>query len=129
MNEDCLYLNVWSTESSATSKPVIVLLEGQLFTLGNPEDVPADDLVSDQDLVVVSLAYRLNAFGFLSFEDPILRGNLGLLDQAMAIRWVYENIEKFGGDPTKITLLGHSAGAASVGFHLVSTSTRSYISK
>lgn len=100
-----------------------------MFTLGNPQDVPADDFVSDQDVVVVSVAYRLNAFGFLTYEDPNLPGNLGLRDQSLAIKWVYENIEAFGGDPNQIVLLGHSAGAASVGFHLISMNTRSYIER
>ena len=126
MSEDCLYLNIWTPELPSDFnpqfRPVLVVLEGQLFTLGNPEDIPADDLVSDQDLVVVSVAYRLNAFGFLSYEDPTLPGNLGLLDQNLALQWIYNNIEKFGGDPNQITLFGHSAGAASVGYHLISTS-------
>ena len=125
MSEDCLYLNVWTPELPSDFnpkfRPVLVVLEGQLFTLGNPEDVPADDLVQDQDLVVVSIAYRLNAFGFLSYQDPILPGNLGLWDQSLALQWVFNNIEKFGGDPNQITLLGHSSGAASVGYHLMST--------
>ena len=105
------------------------VFSGQLFTLGNPQDVPADDLVSDQDLLVVSVAYRLNAFGFLTFEDTNLPGNLGLRDQSLAIKWVYDNIAAFGGDPNQIVLLGHSAGAASVGFHLISMESRSYIAR
>lgn len=130
MSEDCLYLNVWTRSLQPGEnflKPVIVLIEGQLFTLGNSKDTPADDLVSDQDLVVVTLAYRLNAFGFLSFEDDVLKGNIGLMDQGLAIQWVYDNIEQFGGDPNQITLLGHSAGAASVGYHLISRNIRPFI--
>jgi carboxylesterase type B len=100
-----------------------------LFTLGNPEDIPAADLSGDQDVVVVSFSYRLNAFGFLSLEEPLLPGNIGLLDQQLALIWVYNNIDRFGGDPNQITLLGHSAGAASVGYHLISTSSRPYIQK
>ncbi len=102
---------------------------GQLFTLSNPEDVPAEDLVEDQDVVVVTFSYRVNAFGFLSWEDPLMPGNLGLLDQHLAIKWVYDNIDQFGGDPNKITLLGHSAGAASVGYHLIATSSRFFINR
>ena len=55
-----------------------IFILGQLFTLSNPEDAPADDLVSDQDIVVVTVSYRLNAFGFLCTEDNILPGNMGL---------------------------------------------------
>ena len=97
--------------------------------MGNPEDTPGDDLVSDQDVVVVTFGYRLNVFGFICTEDTQFHGNLGLWDQAMAIKWVYENIENFGGDPNKITLLGHSAGAASIGYHLVSNNVRPYVKK
>ena len=76
---------------------------------------------------MVTVGYRLNVFGFLSFEDPVLPGNYGLMDQNLALKWVYENIERFGGDRHGITLMGHSAGSASVGFHLISTISRSYI--
>ena len=65
--------------------------------------------------------------GFLSWEDITLPGNLGLHDQVLALKWVRENIEKFGADTSKITLLGHSAGAASAAFHLTSRISHSNI--
>ena len=77
--------------------------------------------------MVVSFNYRVNAFGFLSWEDDLMPGNLGLMDQHLALVWVYNNIDLFGGDPNKITLLGHSAGAASVGYHLTAALSRPYI--
>jgi len=134
MSEDCLYLNIWtsnlpSAQYSTQGRPVLIMFEGQLFTLSNPEDAPADDLVSDQDLVVVSVSYRINVFGFLCTEDIVVPGNMGLKDQALAIKWVYDNIENFGGDPSQITLFGHSAGAASVGYHLLSKNQRQYIKR
>ena len=100
MKEDCLFLNIWTTylPSSAISsgsrrlRPVVIFLEGQLFTLSNPIDFPAKDFVSDQDVVFVSVNYRVNAFGFLSWSDSTMPGNLGLLDQYLAILWVFNNI-------------------------------------
>uniref|UniRef100_A0A8D9EP51 Carboxylic ester hydrolase n=1 Tax=Cacopsylla melanoneura TaxID=428564 RepID=A0A8D9EP51_9HEMI len=74
----------------------------------------------DREVVFVSFNYRLGTFGFLSFEDPNLSGNFGLKDQQLALQWVKENIEAFGGDPDSITIFGESAGAASVHYHLVS---------
>ena len=139
----------------------IILKLGQLFTLSNPTDVPVDDLVAEQDVVVVTLGYRVNAFGFFCYEDVLMPGeiyhfirgcvfnysyvfiyyvkfhdhiilfvgNLGLKDQYLAILWVSENIANFGGDPSRITLMGHSAGAASVMYHLISKRSRLYIDR
>ena len=108
---------------------VLISFKGQLFMLGNPADIPPDDLVSKEDIVVVTIGYRLNVFGFLSFEDPILPGNYGLWDQNMALEWIYENIENFGGNRNDITVMGHSAGAASVGFHLLSNISQPFIQR
>ena len=63
---------------------------------------------------------RLGPLGFLSTEDKIVPGNNGLKDQSQAIRWVQENIVKFGGDPNRITIFGQSAGSASVHYHMIS---------
>ncbi|XP_059097691.1 cholinesterase-like [Tigriopus californicus] len=134
MDEDCLYLNIWTNViprrlNEGRPRPVVVFLEGQLFTLGNPADIPAEDFVANQDVVFVSVNYRVNAFGFLSWEDNVLPGNMGLTDQSLAIAWVYENIESFGGNRNQITLMGHSAGAASTMFHVISSRSNSRISR
>lgn len=73
-------------------------------------------------MIGVSINYRLNAFGFLRSEDTIGTGNtnLGLRDQRLALEWIQENIAAFGGDPSKVTIWGESAGATSVGLHLIS---------
>ncbi|KAL1465229.1 hypothetical protein WDU94_004816, partial [Cyamophila willieti] len=102
--------------------PVVVFLEGEGFVSGTPSRFPAQDLAAE-GLVVVSVNYRMNVFGFFSLEDSEARGNLGLLDQYLALLWVRENIPYFGGDIKSITLMGHSAGAASAVYHMVSPKT------
>lgn len=119
-SEDCLFLNIWIPELPMQFKtyPVIVFLEGEMFTHGNPSKYSAEDLAAE-GLIVVSVHYRLNIFGFLSLESNEAPGNLGLWDQNMALRWVQRNIAFFGGDPEKVTLMGHGSGAASVSMHMV----------
>ncbi|XP_023311248.1 cholinesterase 2-like isoform X3 [Anoplophora glabripennis] len=77
-------------------------------------------LFIDHNIVVVTINYRVGALGFLTTEDGVIPGNLGLKDQHFAIQWVKNNIDLFGGDPEKITISGESAGGASVGLQLVS---------
>ncbi len=83
-------------------------------------------MVVETQMIVVSIQYRVSLFGFLYMDHELAPGNQGLLDQNMAIKWVYENIEYFGGDKTRITLFGESAGAASVSYHLLSNMSSSY---
>lgn len=80
------------------------------------------DYLLQKDVVIVSINYRMNAFGFLSLDDPTLGvpGNAGLKDQTFALKWVQRNIEHFGGDPNNVTIFGESAGGASVHYHMVS---------
>ncbi|XP_054884013.1 acetylcholinesterase-like isoform X3 [Poeciliopsis prolifica] len=129
VSEDCLYLNVWaplfktSTPRPEDLVPVLVWIYGGAFVSGTSSlDLYQGHFLSKAyDVVVVSMNYRLGPFGFLAIPNhPHIRGNQGLLDQRLALKWVVDNIAAFGGDPTKITIFGESAGAASVGFHLVS---------
>ena len=69
---------------------------------------------------MVSINYRLNMLGFLSLANKDLSGNMGLLDQVMAFEWVQNNINEFGGDPNKVTIMGESAGSWSVFYHMIS---------
>ena len=81
---------------------------------------PGPANLMDEDIVMVSINYRLGIFGFLSLENDDAPGNLGLWDQRMALVWVRNNIAYFGGDPEKVTIMGQSAGSMSVNYHLLS---------
>jgi para-nitrobenzyl esterase len=120
-NEDCLYLNVWTTQLSTSAKlPVIVYFHGGSNTAGYSQLTALGPAFSPLGVVVVSANYRLGPFGF--FAHPALTkesehnssGNDGLLDQLQALRWVRENISHFGGDPGRITVMGQSAGAVDI---------------
>jgi len=120
-NEDCLYLNVWTTDlRSNANHPVLVYFHGGSNTQGYSQMTPLGPPLSQMGLVVVSANYRLGPFGF--FAHPALTaesqyhssGNYGLLDQLQALRWVKENIRQFGGDPDRITVMGQSAGAVDI---------------
>jgi para-nitrobenzyl esterase len=119
MSEDCLTLNVWTTNlDGGAPRPVIVWLHGGSYTMGSGGDEAAS--LTDGGVVVVTLNYRLGILGFLAHpalgaESPHrVSGNYGLLDQIEALRWVQRNIAAFGGDPARVTAIGHSAGAGAV---------------
>lgn len=97
---------------------VVIILYSESW-LQNGINLPCQELAAD-GLVVVTVAYRLHILSFFTLNTIAARGNLALLDQYMAFIWVKENIEAFGGDPSSITLLGHSAGADSVLLHIAS---------
>lgn len=78
----------------------------------------------DKDVVLVVPNYRLGPLGFLSTGDGVAPGNNALKDQTLALRWVRDNIESFGGDPNSVTIFGESAGGASVHYHLLSPLSR-----
>lgn len=120
-SEDCLYLNVWTPAKTSHEKlPVIAWIYGGGFA-GGSTSAPLYDGThfAQKGVVFVSISYRVNAFGFLatpelSRESGHGSGNYGLLDQIAGLEWIRANITKFGGDPSKVTLLGHSAGGFSV---------------
>jgi para-nitrobenzyl esterase len=128
MDEDCLYLNIWSKKSDNKNKPVLFWIYGGGFTTGEGS-MPWYDgraFAKNGDIIVVTFNYRLGAYGFLYLGEVLgnkydTSGNNGILDQIAALNWVRENIAYFGGDPDNITIAGQSAGAFSVGA-LMSTS-------
>ena len=122
-SENCLYLNIWKADETATQKkPVIVWIYGGGFEVGGTTDPQYDcyNLVKENpDVIFVTLAYRVSFFGFLHLshlpdgKDYQDAANLGLMDQLMALKWVHENIAGFGGDPDNVTIWGESAGGGS----------------
>nr|WCJ12952.1 carboxylesterase [Dendroctonus armandi] len=123
-SEDCLYLNVYTTKISG-NLPVMVWIFGRGFTIGGAQySSYAPDFILDRDIVFVSLNYRLAAFGFLSTGDLSSPGNCGIKDQILALRWVKRNIKSFGGNPNRITIVGQSAGSASISYILQPRKTK-----
>lgn len=131
LTEDCLYLNVYRP-STTTKKnlPVFVWNHGGGNTGGAGRDTNPAKFVTRQDVVFVTLNYRLGAMGWL-YTDGLAQdnadgaaGNFGLLDQQAALRWVQKNIRAFGGDPDNVTLAGQSAGARNTCTQLASPGAR-----
>ncbi len=118
-SEDCLYLNVW-TPSVSGKRPVMVWIHGGAFMIGaGSQSVYQGEALAAHDIVLVTLNYRLGAFGFANLKDASegalpATGSEGLADQIMALHWVKQNIASFGGDPDNITIFGESAGGMSV---------------
>ena len=137
--EDCLYLNVWKSEDASTEKkPVMVWIHGGAFAAGGTgiELFDCSNLVKENpDVIFVTVAYRLGVLGFLNLshlpdgKDYPDAQNLGLLDQKMAMKWVHENIEAFGGDPDNVTIWGESAGAGSVTMQPLIPGSQQYFRK
>ncbi|KAB5517534.1 lipase [Coniochaeta sp. 2T2.1] len=130
MSEDCLNLNVIRPAGNHTKKlPVLVwIFGGGLYTgsIADPQYNLSGIVKVSQDMgqpvIAVDMNYRLNMYGFLQTPQILAEGssNAGLLDQRLALQWVQENIEAFGGDPDRVVIWGESAGAQSIAYHLFS---------
>jgi len=134
--EDCLFLNVFTPNdrhgnhagdrSGRDARPVMLWIHGGALVTGESDDYDATQLVAQGDVIVVTINYRLGALGFLAHpaltaEAPDhASGNYGIMDQQEALRWVGRNIARFGGDPSRVTIFGESAGGLSVHTHLAS---------
>lgn len=106
----------------------MIFFEGTEFSKSIGIPISGQSLAAE-DIIVVTVNYRLNVFGFLCLGIPEARGNSGLLDQYFAILWVKRNIYRFGGDVEKITLFGYSSGAAGTMLHLTSPRTNGKLTK
>ncbi|PNF36333.1 hypothetical protein B7P43_G00515 [Cryptotermes secundus] len=114
--EDCLTLNVYTPKlfsNASLALPVMVYIHGGSFRLGSAQEYWPNYLL-EKDVVLVVPQYRLGPLGFLSLQTEDVPGNMGLMDQALALRWVRNYISFFGGDPDRVTIFGQSAGGAAV---------------
>jgi hypothetical protein len=123
-SEDCLFLNIWAPAATQRDRdatfPVLLWIYGGAFLHGASSRAEyIGDRLAARGVVVVTINYRLGALGFLVSTADGLYGNYGLHDQKIAMQWVQDNIRSFGGDPSRVTLFGESAGAMSVGLHLL----------
>lgn len=119
MSEDCLFLNIWSPPiGEGESLPVMVMIHGGGFVSGSGSQqlLSGEVLAAKHNAIIVTLNYRLGVLGFFYREDA--SGNFGIQDQQLALQWLQDNIHYFGGDEQRVTLVGESAGAMSVGIHL-----------
>lgn len=122
MSEDCLYVSVFVPHPRPKKSPVMLWIYGGGFYQGTSTLDVYDykTLAAEENIILVSIQYRVANLGFLFLGTPDAPGNAGLFDQNLALRWAHDNIHYFGGDPTRITLVGESAGAVSVSMHLLS---------
>ena len=138
-SEDCLYLNIWVNEDDKTAKkPVMVWIHGGAYVDGSGSQAcysGANLVQAQSDIIMVNINYRLGMYGFMDFSSVPGGESFGtapcngLLDQAMALRWVHENIAAFGGDPDNVTIFGQSAGGGSVSILPVMKEANQYFQK
>ena len=136
MSEDCLYLNIWTgAKTTEERRPVLVWYFGGGYQCGYTREMEFDgERLARKGIVVVSVNYRVNVFGFLAHpqltkEQPDAPSNFGSLDQKAGLEWVVRNIANFGGDPNTITIAGQSAGGASVMSQLACVENEGKISR
>ncbi|XP_037062079.1 acylcarnitine hydrolase-like [Peromyscus leucopus] len=122
MSEDCLHLNIYTPAHAheGSNLPVMVWIHGGALVVGMASMYDGSMLTATEDVVVVTIQYRLGVLGFFSTGDQHARGNWGYLDQVAALHWVQQNIAYFGGNPDLVTIFGESAGGTSVSSHVVS---------
>nr|CAD7568084.1 unnamed protein product [Timema californicum] len=130
-DENCLFLNVYTPQWPVSRlKPVMVWIHGGGFEMGSGDSsLYGPDYFLAQDVVFVTINYRLGALGFLNLDGSDVSANNALRDQVMALTWVNKNISKFGGDPDNVTLFGESAGAACVHYLFLAPSAKGLFHK
>ncbi|XP_077648872.1 cocaine esterase-like isoform X2 [Urocitellus parryii] len=122
MSEDCLYLSIYAPAHAreGSNLPVMVWIHGGALVVGSASMYDGSILAAIENVLVVTVQYRLGVLGFFSTGDQHATGNWGYLDQVAALRWVQQNIAHFGGNPDRVTIFGESAGGTSVSSHVVS---------
>ncbi|KAM4013205.1 cholinesterase-like [Anomaloglossus baeobatrachus] len=132
ISEDCLTLNIWVPQSISKPAHVMTYIHGGGFISGTSafEIYDGSVLAASESMIVVSMNYRLGALGFLAFPKNVnAPGNAAMFDQRLALQWVHENIAAFGGNPESITIFGESAGAGSVGYHVISSGSQPFFKR
>ncbi|XP_070551779.1 carboxylesterase 4A-like [Ptychodera flava] len=121
-SEDCLFLNIYAPKTAGDLLPVMVWIHGGAFYVGAGSEHFYDGtaLAAIGDVIIVTFNYRIGAFGFFVTGDEHATGNYGFLDQIEALKWVQENIAAFGGDASRVTVFGESAGSMSAEFLMLS---------
>ncbi|KAI0718594.1 alpha/beta-hydrolase [Cerioporus squamosus] len=135
-SEDCLHLDIYAPAGAKRGDkfPVLVYIHGGGYVYGNPANWPFDHWIHQSpNVVIASVYYRLDSIGFLAAPELASQGlgdlNAGFYDQVQALKWVQQHISAFGGDPTKVTINGQSAGGASVELHLVAHESKGLFSQ
>uniref|UniRef100_A0A0N5BPW2 COesterase domain-containing protein n=1 Tax=Strongyloides papillosus TaxID=174720 RepID=A0A0N5BPW2_STREA len=128
--EHCLHVNIWKSASPNGGVLVVFFDVLHMRGSGTLDELNGGYLAAKTDLIVITVSYRLSIFGFgyLGEDGKYLTGNTGLLDQQMSLQWVYENIDKFGGDGKKITIAGFGSASTLATAHLFSTKSHKYFS-
>ena len=118
VSEDCLFLNVYVPNKVCKFRKlsVMVWIHGGSFRVDSARNYDGSRIAIEGDVIVVTLNYRLGIFGFLCLMDAAAKGNYGIWDQKLALQWVHDNIESFGGNPKSVTVFGSSAGGVSASF-------------
>lgn len=136
LNEDCLYLNVWTSSKNKEKHPVLVWIYGGGLNSGSANcDIYDGEEMAKKGVVFVSINYRVGVLGFMAHPELSKEsgynssGNYGFLDQIAALKWVQKNIAAFGGDPNNVTIAGQSAGAFSVNAMIASPLAKSLFHK
>ncbi|KAG1655509.1 Acetylcholinesterase [Nymphon striatum] len=124
-SEDCLYINIWRPDLKVDNPlPFMVWIPGGfVHTEAITEDI-GTNFVAMTDFILVTFSYRHGPFGFLYTGEEGAPGNVGLLDQQLALRWISQNIIHFSGDPISITIIGDGLGGASANYHLIAPDSR-----
>jgi para-nitrobenzyl esterase len=132
-SEDCLFLNIYTPKADNHNRAVVVWVHGGSMIGGSGKGMNGHAFADHDDIVTVTINYRLGAFGFLYLGDVNKRyaesGNCGVLDVIAALKWINKNIAAFGGDPQRVTIMGESAGAKLISAVLVSPQSKGLFSQ